>query len=50
MGVSCLELHNKRYAVLSSVEVTPLLDQYNVVHNPENIDTNDYFMARKTNL
>ena len=41
-----MELHNERYAVLSSVEVTPLLDQYDVVHNTENIDTNAYFMAR----
>lgn len=41
-----MELHNERYAVVSSVEVTPLLDQYDVVHNTENIDTNDYFMAR----
>ena len=41
-----MELHNNRYAVQSSVEVTPLLNQYDIVHNTENIDTNDYFMAR----
>lgn len=39
-------LHNENYIVQSTVEVTPLLDQYDVVHNTESIDTDDYFTAR----
>ncbi|MGN8874420.1 hypothetical protein [Pseudoflavonifractor sp. HCP28S3_F10] len=41
-----MHLHNEKYAVLTSVEEQPFLDQYDIVHNTEKIDTNGYFMTR----
>ena len=39
-------LHNDRYRVSSNIEVTPPLDQFDIVHNTEKIDINDHYMAR----
>ena len=37
---------NEHYTVVASVETTPQLSLYDIIHNPENIDTTDFFMAR----
>lgn len=39
-------LCNEKYEVLMNVAVKPPLDQCDIVHNTENINTDDYYMAR----
>lgn len=41
-----MELYNEKYTVLSKVEVKPPLKDFDVVHNTENIKTDDLYMAR----
>lgn len=41
-----MTLQNEQYTVTASVETTPQLSLYDIVHNTENIDTADHFMAR----
>ena len=45
MWVISLILHNDRYKVSSNVEVKPSLERFDIVHNTERINTNDFFMA-----
>lgn len=38
-------LHNEHYTVFSHVEVKPALDRFDIIHNTEKIDINDFYMA-----
>ena len=38
--------HNKEYRVVTSVEVKPPLEQFDVIYNPKNINTDEIYMAR----
>ena len=40
-----MQLHNEKYTVISDVTVPPPLDRFDVVHNTENINTDDFCMA-----
>ena len=41
-----MELRNEKYTVLSKVEVNPPLNHFDIVHNTENINTDDFYMTR----
>lgn len=41
-----MELYNEKFKIISDVAINPRLDQFDVVHNPEGIDTDGHFMAR----
>lgn len=41
-----MELRNETYTVLSNVESKPVLVKCDIVHNLENIDINDHYIAR----
>lgn len=45
-GGTALELHNEQFTVVSSVETRPSLENFDIVHNTENINLNDFYMAR----
>ncbi|MBQ7871391.1 MAG: hypothetical protein IJ357_04545 [Oscillospiraceae bacterium] len=38
--------HNEEYSVVTRVEEKTPLDQYDIVHNMENISKDDFYMAR----
>ena len=40
-----MELHNEKYTVTSDVAVNPPLDQFDIIHNTEKINTHDFCMA-----
>ena len=41
-----MEFVNEHYHVVMTVEQMPRLEQFNIVHNPKDIKTGDFYMAR----
>ena len=41
-----MELRNEKYTVLLKTEVAPPLSQYDIIHNTEEVNTDDFYVAR----
>lgn len=41
-----MEFSNENYRIVMNTETSPHLHRFSIVHNPENINTEDFYMAR----
>lgn len=44
--VNAVHLQNQHYSITASAEVKPDLSQFDIVHNPNDTNTDDFYMAR----